>query len=449
MRRAGGVKPHNRGGIWYLVRRVPKEFEHLDPRRPVKLTTEIAVVDDPRAVRARKVVEQLNLQLEAYWQGLRDGQSAEAKARFDAAQKRARALGVNYQTVAELREGGRIEDVLSRVELLLDRKLVDSELDVAAVLGGEGRPRFKVSDLPGEYEKLEAANLATYSEKQRQRWRNPKLKAVNNFIEALGGVDKHLDELTRNDAMTFREWWQVKLVADDLEIETANKDFGHMNKMHREVDMKHHLGLQAVFSRMRLSGGTTGTRAAFSPAQANAIIIAPELDRLNDEARDILLIVAETGMRPSEVCGVLPHHIHLGAAIPYVFVTAEERQLKNPQSEREIPLRGNALAAFKRHPNGFPGYRDKNDTLSATVNKALRKAKLLPTEDHSLYSFRHAFEDRLIEVETPDKVIASLMGHKFQRPKYGKGPSLELKLRWLEKVALPLRPHDAPPESSD
>jgi hypothetical protein len=75
------------------VRRVPKEFEAMDPRRPVKLTTDIAVVDDPRAVRARKVVEQLNLQLEAYWQGLRDGQSAEAKARFDAAQKRARSLG--------------------------------------------------------------------------------------------------------------------------------------------------------------------------------------------------------------------------------------------------------------------------------------------------------------------------------------------------------------------
>ena len=94
MRRRGDIRPVKRAGTWYLKRRVPKEFAHLDRRDPVRLSTEIAVVDDPRGVRARRVVEQLNMQLEAYWRGLRDGQSAEAKARFEAAQKGARALGV-------------------------------------------------------------------------------------------------------------------------------------------------------------------------------------------------------------------------------------------------------------------------------------------------------------------------------------------------------------------
>lgn len=328
MRRRGDIRPVKRAGTWYLKRRVPKEFAHLDRRDPVRLSTEIAVVDDPRGVRARRVVEQLNMQLEAYWRGLRDGQSAEAKARFEAAQKRARALGFTYQTASELRDAGRIEDVLSRVELLLDRNLVDSELDVTAVLGGEARPRFRVSDLPGEYEKLEAANLATYSEKQRRRWRNPKIKAVNNLTEALGGQDKYLDELTRADAITFREWWQVKLANDGLEIGTANKDFGHINKMHRELDMKHHLGLPPVFARMRMAGETTGSRAAFSPEQSVAIVLSSELDRMKDEARDICLIVAETGMRPSEICGLLPHHIHVDAPIPFVQITPEHRQLK-------------------------------------------------------------------------------------------------------------------------
>jgi hypothetical protein len=28
------------------------------------------------------------------------------------------------------------------------------------------------------------------------------------------------------------------------------------------------------------------------------------------------------------------------------------------------------------------------------------------------------------------------MGHKTYKPKYGKGPSLELKLKFLEKIAL-------------
>ncbi|WP_193335552.1 site-specific integrase [Devosia beringensis] len=448
MRRTTEAKPHKRAGIWYLVRRIPAEFAHLDRRSsPLKLSTNIAVADDPKAIRARQVVAQLNQNLEAYWRGLRDGQSAEARIRFEAAQKRAKALGVNYQTVEELHAGHAIADTLARVELLLNRQAIDSENDVAAVLGGEDRPRLRVSDLVAEFETIHSAKLTAFSEAQRKRWRSPKLKAATNFIEAID--DKYLEELTRADAVTFREWWQVKLVRDRLEIGTANKDFGHMNKMHRDIDMAHQLGLKPVFSRLRLEGETTGSRAAFTPEQAVAIVLSPDLDRLNAEARDILLIVAELGMRPSEVCGLLEQNIQLAAPIPLVQIRPEGRQLKNPQSERDLPLTGNALAALQRHPKGFPTYRDKADTLSATLAKALKKANLIQSKHQSLYSFRHSFEDRLIEEETPDKVIASMMGHKFQRPKYGKGPSLELKLRWLQRVELPLRPNaDLTPTSS-
>ncbi|MGV8856442.1 MAG: tyrosine-type recombinase/integrase [Devosia sp.] len=437
MRRTTEAKPHKRAGIWYLVRRIPAEFAHLDRRSsPLKLSTDIAVVDDPKAIRARQVVTQLNQNLEAYWRALRDGQSAEARIRFEAAQKRAKALGVNYQTMEELRATGRIEDVLTRVELLVSRKLVENENDVAAVLGGEERPRWSVSDMTDEYEKLQSAQLQSFSPAQRKRWKNPKAKAVKNFLLAVG--DKFLDDLTRADAITFREWWQAKLVADGLEIGTANKDFGHMNKMHRVIDTAHHLALKPVFSVLRLEGETTGSRAAFLPEQVAAILDPDNLRSLNDEARDIVYVVAETGMRPSEVCGLLAEQIQLAAKIPHVQIKPIYRKLKNPQSERDIPLVGAALEAMRRHPEGFPTYQDKADTLSATVNKALRKAKLQPTPDHTLYSLRHAFEDRLIEEETPDKVVASLMGHKFQRPKYGKGPTLDLKLRWLEKIAFPV-----------
>lgn len=48
MRKPGPVKPHNRDGIWYLVRRVPKEFAELDRRRIVRISTDIPVVSDPR-----------------------------------------------------------------------------------------------------------------------------------------------------------------------------------------------------------------------------------------------------------------------------------------------------------------------------------------------------------------------------------------------------------------
>src|ERR1700676_3516956 len=39
---------------------------------------------------------------------------------------------------------------------------------------------------------------------------------------------------------------------------------------------------------------------------------------------------------------------------------------------------------------GFPRYRDKSSSLSATVNKFLRVNGFRPTKDHSVYSLRHS-----------------------------------------------------------
>ena len=52
-----------------------------------------------------------------------------------------------------------------------------------------------------------------------------------------------------------------------------------------------------------------------------------------------------------------------------------------------------------------------------------------------MYSLRHSFKDRLVAVEAPDSLIDSLMGHKTYKPKYGEGPSLELKLKYLQQIA--------------
>jgi integrase len=93
--------------------------------------------------------------------------------------------------------------------------------------------------------------------------------------------------------------------------------------------------------------------------------------------------------------------------------------------------------ALRLRPHGFPKYRDNATTLSGTVNKFLLENGLRPTRDHSVYSLRHSFKDRLVAAETPDSLIDSLMGHKTYKPKYGRGPSLELKLKFLEMIAFP------------
>jgi len=110
--------------------------------------------------------------------------------------------------------------------------------------------------------------------------------------------------------------------------------------------------------------------------------------------------------------------------------------LKTRYRKRIIPLVGFALEAFKACPNGFDEYRDRPDQLSAVLGKYLRDNDLFPSENHTVYSLRHSFQDRLLAANAPDRVQADLMGHKYNREPYGKGSSLEQKLEFMQKIQI-------------
>src|SRR5206468_5199893 len=164
---------------------------------------------------------------------------------------------------------------------------------------------------------------------------------------------------------------------------------------------------------------------------------------LNDEARDVVYLVMETGARPSEIVNLTAQRIVLDADIPYIRIQAEGRILKTERSERDIPLVGVALEAMKRHPEGFPRYFDNGSSLSATLMKHFSKHKLLPTDKHKIYSFRHSFKDRLKAVEAPEELIDEMMGHRTDKPQYGDGYGLSLKLKYLKAIAFKAPSPDA------
>ncbi len=421
-----------RGKLWYYVRRVPGEYASLDRRNPVRISTKVKIADDPKGRRAARVVERLNAETEAYWRGLVEGRSNEARLRYDAARTRARALGFDFmpaEGVAELP----MEEVLDRLDELRRPSGVESKTEVAAVLGGESLPAWRLASLFDEFERLNRASLQGKSPDQIRKWRAPKQRALKNLIEIIG--DKSINEISRSDALDFRNWWQNRILDGKAQIDTANKDIGHINKMMRTLNQHYRLGLEPVFADMRIEGGGSGQRQAFAAEfVSNRILSSDALSGLNSEARAIVHLVAETGLRLSEACNLTAETIKLSAAVPHICVRPDGREMKTSQSARDIPLLGVALKAMQRYPSGFSRYRHKADSLSALVNKYLDNAGLRPTKHHTLYSLRHTFEDRLTAVNTPEKVMAALMGHKYHRPKYGAGPSLELKAEWMEKI---------------
>jgi integrase len=422
-----------RNGTWHFVRRVPIEFAAFDRRGVIKHSTRIKIVSDRAGRRAARVAEKLNQELELYWKGLTEGQAAAQPTRYDEARRRARALGYEYVENEQLLTFPP-ERRLERLEALI-RNGVANDVDArAALLGTEKAHVFKLSKLFEQYEAVVRDEIKEFSPDQRRIWRNGRMRAVERFVELVG--DKPITEITPHDGVQYAEWWRDRVADDDVAAKTANKDIGQLSRMLKDVSVRRHLNLPDIFRGLRLRGETEKSRMPFATDFIQSRLLASgALDGLNDDARYVLYVLVETGLRPSEVVNLTTSTIHLNAKIPYVQILPDGRRLKTEDSKREIPLVGVALAAMKRSPHGFQRYRDKSSALSATLNKFLSENGLRPTKAHTAYSLRHSFKDRLIAAEAPDSLIDCLMGHKTYKPRYGKGPSLELKLKFLEQIA--------------
>jgi integrase len=421
-----------RNGTWHFVRRVPMEFATFDRRGVIRHSTRIRVAADRTGRRATRVADRLNAELEAHWHQLVGDRSDDAAKGYEEARRRARSLGFEYV------ENEQIllfpwEKRMERIEALLTRGLENDRGARTALLGTQPRPSFPLSKLFDEYEAATKDQTKKFSPSQLRVWRNSRMRVVRELVDLIG--DKPVTELTPDDGIDYSEWWRERVVAEEVDAKSANKSMGMLSRMLKEMSIRRRLNLPEIFKGLRLKGDTR-SRSPFDPAFIqNRLLAAGALDGLNEEARHVLYVLADTGLRPSEVVNLQPHAIHLDCPIPYVEILPDGRVLKTEDSRREVPLVGAALAAMKLRPEGFPRYRDKSSSLSAAVNKYLLENGLRPTKDHTVYSLRHSFKDRLIAAQAPDSLIDSLMGHRTGKPKYGKGPSLELKLKFLERIA--------------
>jgi integrase len=161
------------------------------------------------------------------------------------------------------------------------------------------------------------------------------------------------------------------------------------------------------------------------------------LSSLNEDARLIVYALIETGCRPSEIANLRAEHIILDAEVPHLRIRPTlSRKLKSKSTSRDIPLLGVSLEAMKLRPDGFKTYRDRSAALSQTLMKAFKSNDLLETPDHRIYSIRHAFEKRILEVDIDYGLRCILMGHHNSRPSYGDGGSLIYRRDQMEKFAL-------------
>ena len=438
---AGLIK---RGTTWHLRMRVPKRYLAVAGRNEIHRSLE---TDSER--RARELLPDVKAKLLAELDQMTviKERPEEADA-YRAAQKIAQARGFAYRPLSDLLEAP-LEDLLERVEA----SSADPATETAkALLGGVEEPALRLSGLVEEVERIAAHDNRYKSENQMRLWRNPRKRAAANLQAALGGKDVLVSEIDHAAALKHKAWWQKKIAAENLSMESANKDFANMAGMLRRYYESiaqpdppypyHRVSLKdrhKAESRKREIPVGWITEKWFAPGA---------FDGTNDEARDILLISVETGCRQSEICDLPPESIVLDHQIPHLRLKFEEgenrREIKNTWSVREVPLVGVALAAAKRHPDGFPRYRGKSG-YSATMNNYLRNNGLLPSPAHTIGGVRHTWESRILAETKRMDVSGEMMGHSVKqirnRPVYGDATPLEKRHALAKKVMLSVPRH--------
>lgn len=416
------------------MRRVPAEYAAHDKRGIVKLSTGVKIAGDRAGRKASIRADQMNLDLEAFWAKCADGKRREAEIEYAAAVKRARILDLDYVPAAAVAKETPA-NLIRRINTLAEGDRVHDAGTRAAVLGGIDPPKIKLSRLFAEFDAVTATQRLNYSPGQLRKWRAGKKRAAEKLVEVVG--DKSISDLTRNDGTKFRDHWQQRVLVEGVHINTANKNLSHVGRMVKTVSRHHQFDVETVFAGLRLEGGRDGQRKPFTPHFiVNVILRDGALDGMNDEERAVIHVLTNTGARPSEIVNLRPERIMLHAEIPHVRILPVGRVLKTEWSERDVPLVGIALDALREFPNGFPRYFDNESSFSAAANKYFAENGMKPSKLHTVYSLRHGFKDRLRDVECPDEMRDELLGHATDKPKYGDGHGLRLKLKYLEMIAL-------------
>jgi integrase len=446
----------NRGGNWHYYRRVPVRFAAFDDRETVRISLGTQSLEIARLRR-----DQLATADEAYWAAMSlsaspDGSRGSnakpvARARYEHAKAAALAAGFRYTPVGELVSRQDVEDVVKRLLTLDDRGRSHGELKpftVDALLGGVEEPKVTVSEaLDIYFREIAIDDQYGKSEARAYQWRKVKRLSISYFVEQAG--DLPLKDITRDHALAYQRFWTGRIRGgakgdNSAKPNTANRHIGNIRLLHSAYFK--HVGDETrpnPFRNLFFKAKSRTEVPAFTDDWVRSRILIPgALTGLRRDLQLITYMLIETGCRPSEIINLQPDDIHLDGEVPFISIRPrDKRAIKTESSIRDVPLVGVALEAARRAPEGFPHYHDRSELFSANMMKAFRSRGFFPTDQHVIYSFRHAFEKRMQEANIDYGLRCLLMGHRTNRHVYGDGGSLSYRRQELLKIAHPFS-HD-------
>lgn len=421
---------HRQGksGTFHIIRRVPKRFASLGLGTFFKKSLHTG---DQRVAekKAAQVWEFVLLE----WEARLAGRDDEAVAYHAKLVEIAEALGHAYLPADELAEKP-MTTILARIKTA---KGASPEV-IDAALGASKAPALPLSQLAEIYETLMAVENKDKSEGQLQRWRTGVERTTNAFIAAVGDVD--VVDVDPSMAYRYKAALSKRITKGEISAYTGNREMYTLNaaikrvaKNRFAVDMDPFQGL--LFQEKKQK--KRNRQVSFDTEWITGRILAEgALAGINEQCRDLWLIMINTPVRPAELAALQSRTIRLDHDVPHISIEPDGRQVKTVFAERTVPLVGRSLDIMRRYPNGFTRYYHRAPSWSANISKGLKRRGLLPTDQHKAYSLRHSLSDRLLNAGCPDRIKDQLMGHAEDGTPYGEGLWLETAQEWLQRVAV-------------
>lgn len=260
------------------------------------------------------------------------------------------------------------------------------------------------------------------------------------YLRELAG-DRPVDTYTRQVANQLRD----ALASRGLTQASIRRNLSVVRAVVNFACREHGLPEVTAFASIYLGEEDASTATKRKPIPANLIrSVQSECKRLDDEARWLIALISDTGMRLSEAVALVREDVFLDDRHPHVRLKAHPwRRLKTRGSERIVPLAGAALWAARRavaSTNGsflFPTYCNKKTCKANSASAALNKW-LGPrvTGGYVLHSFRHSMRDRLRAVECPRDIIDRIGGWAVSGvgETYGSGHPVAILHKWMSKA---------------
>lgn len=374
-------------GVFYFSRRVPKDLQHhyTSTKISYSLRTRSAQVAASRAIRAAQ-------KLDEYWYHLR-----------------IKDTDLPGKHMLRMAQGSHVVPT-----------------GAAPVIAAT--ESVKLSEAVGIYLRLKGQGRPVTFHRAAER-------SCGYVIDVCG--DKDITAYTKADANAFRD----DLIKRELAGSSITRVFGTVRSVINFAAAETGVDITNSFGRVYYDRKAGVEDRATFPLETIRNLQA-ECCKLDDEARWMVALVSDTGMRLAEAAGLLKEDLKLDDPVPHVVIQEHPwRRLKTPGSTRKVPLVGHALWAARRvHQSGsgstfaFPRYNTTIQTNANSASAALNKwMKPRVPERCTMHSFRHSMRDRLRAVECPADIVDQIGGWQTEGVGhgYGTGYPLEVLAKWM------------------